>query len=395
MRAEGWGWVECLTVGDSFALRRYGHEAQAAREPTPEEALAIGSMEAERVALSQVYDRNEEASREEAHSDEDEGDGDGGCDSCDAYEAQEQRLASALDALDDSLEIARAALLQWTPAQLARTGVLLRIDRDGQVLVHRGLVRPEDAKTPPASGDDAMQSASVHGGPGTRSKRSDISEALMRDLTAHRTAALQAALMRNPHVALATLVRRMAETVFDRYGWGNDVVKVHVRATSDHALAEHASDYAHSPAGTLLGQAATDWGERIPGDPQAVFRWLLAQDEGTLLALLAYCTARSIDVVIGRERVRDHSDAIAQALGVDMADWWVPSAANYLGRVSKAKALEAVKEATGVDAAQAMAGMKKTDVAAHCAVRLEGSRWLPAPLRVIATATREEDETQA
>lgn len=107
----------------------------------------------------------------------------------------------------------------------------------------------------------------------------------------------------------------------------------------------------------------------------------LIEAEGTLLELLAYCTARSIDAVTGRERSHDQSDAIAEALGVDMADWWVPNAANYLGSVSKAKALEAVKEATGIDATKTVAGMKKPDAVAHCASQLEGSRWLPAPLR--------------
>ena len=92
-----------------------------------------------------------------------------------------------------------------------------------------------------------------------------------------------------------------------------------------------------------------------------MFRWLLGQERETLLELLAYCTARSIDAVAGRERSFDQSDAMAEALGVDMADWWVPTAANYLGSVSKAKALEAVKEATGIDCTQAVAGMKKAE----------------------------------
>jgi len=114
-----------------------------------------------------------------------------------------------------------------------------------------------------------------------------------------------------------------------------------------------------------------------------MFAWLLGQDCETLLDLLAYCTARSIDTVAGRERSRDQSDAIAEALGIDMADWWVPTAENYLGSVSKAKALEAVKEATGIDSTKAVAGMKKPEAIAYCATKLEGLRWLPAPLRPI------------
>lgn len=377
VRAEGWGWVDCLTDGDHLALRSYGHEVETERAPTPEEAQAIEAMNAERDELADTYEQLQQEDDPDA----------------DDYEAEEQRLARALDVLDDKLDAARAALRAWTPEQMARTGVLLCIDRSGRVTVHRGLIRPEDRKAARATNAAGGTAADVDGGDDSEAstgdadhgkssrKRPEFSEKLMRDLTAHRTAAIQAALTQNPHVALATLVHRMAETVFDQYSQGNDVVKIHVRVTGDHALAEHASDYAHSPAGVLLGQAATEWGDRIPGDPEALFRWLLGQAQGTLLELLAYCTARSIDAVTGRERRQDQSDAIAEALGVDMADWWVPTAANYLGSVSKAKALEAVKEATGIDATQAVAGMKKPDAVAHCASQLEGARWLPAPLR--------------
>jgi ParB family chromosome partitioning protein len=171
------------------------------------------------------------------------------------------------------------------------------------------------------------------------------------------------------------------------------VVKVHVRPTGDHSLAQTATGYENSPAGAILGQAEMQWGDRLPGNPEAMFDWLLGQDRESLLDLLAYCTARSIDAVAGRERSRDQSDAIAEALGIDMADWWVPTAANYLGSVSKAKALEAVKEATGIDSTKAVAGMKKPNAIAYCVTKLEGFRWLPAPLRTrAANGVGDEDE---
>jgi ParB family chromosome partitioning protein len=388
VRAEGWGWVDCLTEGDQPTLRSFGHESQTTRNPTPEEARAIEAMEAEQDRLSAAYEVNEE------NADPDS----------DAYQAEEQRLSSALDDLDERIDNARAALQAWTPEQMARTGALLRIDPTGRVSIHRGLIRPEDRKAGKGVGKSAGKSVTASEGnesgsgdeEGSQSteatqgskKRPEFSEKLMRDLTSHRTAAIQAALMQNPHVALATLVHRMAETVFGHYSRGNDVVKVSVHVTSDYTLAQHASDYENSPAGTLLSQAHTEWGDRLPGNPEAMFRWLLGQERESLLELLAYCTARSIDAVAGRERTYDQSDAIAEALGVDMADWWMPTPANYVGHVSKAKALEAVKEATGIDSTKAVAGMKKPDAVAHCAAKLEGTRWLPAPLRPLAADTR-------
>ena len=391
VRAEGWGFVECLIEADSLALRSYGSEPQAEREPTSEEAQAIETMEAERNRLAESLDRNEE-----------EGDPDS-----DAYQAEEERLSNALDALDDRLDSARAVLQAWTFEQMERTGALLRIDHTGRLTVHRGLIRPEDRTAGKGgAGQGPGRSGSVNGRgnaegreDGDREatentrKRPEFSEKLMRDMTAHRTAAIQAGLTQNPQVALVTLVHRMAETVFGQYGRGNDVVKVHVHPTTDYSLAQSATDYENSPACTILGQAETEWGDRLPGNPEAMFAWLLGQDRETLLELLAYCTARSLDATAGRERSRDQSDAIAEALGIDMADWWSPTAANYLGSISKAKALEAVKEATGIDSTQAVAGMKKPQAIAYCASKLEGLRWLPGPLRAsAATSVGNESE---
>lgn len=396
VRAEGWAWVDCVTQGDGLALRRYGQASQQQqRAMTPEEEAALAAMDAERDRLAEALEALDAQGEDPDAAD-------------DASEAEAQRLSTALDALDDRIDAAHAALLAWTPEQMACTGVLLRIDHRAQVVATRGLTRPGDRRPGSEAGDARGDGGSGPAGDGdsdcdgdgdgvgtgsaTRT-RAAFSEKLMRDLTAHRTAALQAALMQAPDMALATLVHRMTETVFGQYGRGNDVVKVHVHVTSDYALAQSATGYEACPAGARLLRAATEWEDRLPGDPQALFRWLLAQPRDVLLDLLAYCTARSIDAVAARERTPDQSDALAEALGLglDMADWWAPTAANYLNHVSKTKALEAVAEATGEHGTPAVAAMKKAEAAAHCARRLEGMRWLPAPLRPLAALPRLEE----
>ncbi|MDM0108471.1 hypothetical protein QTH97_26215 [Variovorax sp. J22R24] len=242
-----------------------------------------------------------------------------------------------------------------------------------------------------ANGSGDEEDGHREAGEDTR-KRPELSEKLMRDLTAHRTAVLQAALTQNPQVALVTLVHRMAETVFGQYSRGNDVVKVNVHLTSDYSLAQHATGYENSPAGAILGQAETEWGDRLPGNPEAMFAWLLGQDRETLLELLAYCTARSIDAVAGRERSRDQSDAIAEALGIDMADWWTPTPECYLRHVPKAKVIAAVTEACGALAAQPLEKMKKDEAVKAAATQLEGKRWLPSTLRPYATGSAGVDK---
>ena len=54
---------------------------------------------------------------------------------------------------------------------------------------------------------------------------------------------------------------------------------------------------------------------------------------------------------------------------------------NYLGRVTKARVLEAVREGAGDRAAQLIEHLKKGDMAKEAERILADSGWLPEPLR--------------
>lgn len=348
VRAEGWNWVVCERGSLALDLRRYGTEAIAQREPTADELEFLARLEAERKRVTAAYDANE-AERDPQ---------------CEVYCSQEQFIGSALDNLQDRIEAAEDALREWTSEQMARLGAVVCIDATGTVMAHRGVFRRGERL--------------AHGG----SHRAEaINPQLMRDLTAHRTAALQAMVMQSPDAGLAILAHRMVETLFDRHGRGNVVVKVHLRPTTDHALASDATDYANSPAGWLLTSAHTEWSECLPATSEALLRWLLDQDQETILSLLAYCTARSINATSSAERTGGASNALAQALHLDMADWWMPTTDNYLRRVSRREAVAAVREATGQDCTAAVSRMSRGEAARYCASRLEGTRWLPEALR--------------
>src|SRR5271169_5735641 len=60
---------------------------------------------------------------------------------------------------------------------------------------------------------------------------------------------------------------------------------------------------------------------------------------------------------------------------------WRPTAENYLGRVPKARILEAVREAKGEPAAQLMGHLKKADMAREAERMLADTGWLPEILR--------------
>jgi ParB family transcriptional regulator, chromosome partitioning protein len=75
---------------------------------------------------------------------------------------------------------------------------------------------------------------------------------------------------------------------------------------------------------------------------------------------------------------------LAQAVGLDMVDaGWRPTVENYLGQVTKPRILEAVREAKGEQAAQLIDHLKKGDMAKEAERLLDGTGWLPEPLRTV------------
>ena len=65
---------------------------------------------------------------------------------------------------------------------------------------------------------------------------------------------------------------------------------------------------------------------------------------------------------------------------------WRPTVDNYLGRVTKPRILDAVREAKGEPSAQLIDHLKKGDMAKEAERLLDGSGWLPEPLRLVDVA---------
>ena len=61
---------------------------------------------------------------------------------------------------------------------------------------------------------------------------------------------------------------------------------------------------------------------------------------------------------------------------------WKPTVDNYLGRVTKPRILEAVREVKGEPSAQLIDHLKKGDMAKEAERLLDGSGWLPEPLHL-------------
>jgi ParB family chromosome partitioning protein len=75
------------------------------------------------------------------------------------------------------------------------------------------------------------------------------------------------------------------------------------------------------------------------------------------------------------------ANALAQALGLDMSNWWQASVSNYFGRVKKEQIVQAIEEATRAPIDERLKALKKKDLAAEAEKSVTGIRWLPEPLR--------------
>jgi ParB family chromosome partitioning protein len=110
------------------------------------------------------------------------------------------------------------------------------------------------------------------------------------------------------------------------------------------------------------------------------------QDQDTLLALLAFCAALSVNGIktktnssIGRIH---HADALATALKMDMRNWFTPTVANFFSKVSKPHMLDATTEAGKAPNSNAPAKMKKGHLAELAEKTLAETGWLPKPIRI-------------
>ena len=83
-----------------------------------------------------------------------------------------------------------------------------------------------------------------------------------------------------------------------------------------------------------------------------------------------------------------HANALALALDLDMTKWFTPTAENFFSKVSKARTGGALTEA-GKPPAVETAKLKKAELAAFAEKEMDGTGWLPEPVRISEVADEE------
>jgi len=379
IRAEGWKWVEVATdfpYGHTYGLRHISGERQPL---TDEETATFDALRAEAEQL------------EEAHAAADE-----------IPEEVDQRLGE--------IETAIAAIeerpVSYDPVEIARAGAFVSIDGSGGLRVERGYIRPEDeasltepeapdqeneneTSASPSSALAASKAVAPNGGAVQSESTEDEDESLrplpdklLTELTAYRTLALREAVGNDPGVAFLAALHVFCLKLFYHYG-SDSCLEIEPKSVAFGAQAPGLGD---TPLATKVDARHHDWSLQLPADAGDLWDALTTFDAGTQQRLFAHCISLTVNAVheawSRRPRAIAHADRLAHVLSLDIAaTGWTPTADNFFGRVTKARIIEAVREAKGAEQAKRIEQLKKGDLAREAEQMLAGSGWLPEPLR--------------
>ena len=400
LRPEGWKWI---AIAADFP---YGHTA-GLRRLTGEAIDLTGEERASREALRTEYE-----ALEAQYADVDE--------LPDEADRRLGEIEGAIAALEDRP-------VNYDPAEIARAGVFVSLDDSGALHIVRGFVRSEDeAPVAPVesgasistgeaetsategSGSEVSKTIIAIGGAPTGSEPEPseeedvlrpLSDRLVTELTAHRTLALRNSLANEPEVALQAVLHALCLNAFYRFA-SNSCLEITAKHT---AFSTQAPGLAESASARAIEARHQEWVNFLPKAPADLWEVLTDLDGVSRANLLAHCASLAVNVVKEpwnrRPDAMAHGDTLARAVHLDMAAaGWKPTVDNYLGRVPKARILDAVREARGEQSTQLIDHLKKGDMASEAERLLDGSGWLPEPLRLdeaetVAEAQTEEAET--
>jgi ParB family transcriptional regulator, chromosome partitioning protein len=390
---EGWKWI---SVAVDFPYGHAGGLRELEGKPadlTIEEQATIEALNAEHAKLEFDYQDADELP--------------------DDVDQRLSQIEAALMAFEERSII-------YDPTDIARAGVFVSVDSEGRLAVDRGYVRPEDE--PPAADSDLPQNVDASSTEGqqasTSVQRTAISVAghpaeaeeddedaakplpdrLITELTAHRTLALRDALAENPAITFQAVLHNFVLTAFYRFASSGSCLEIGLHTPTFPAQAPGLKESASAKA---IDARHGSWKARLPKNETELWDELTALDGNAQACLFAHCASFAVNALyepanrtnqgrVSAHGVRtrlDQADVLARTVGLDMVQaGWRPMVDNYLGRVTKPRILQAVREAKGESSAQLIDHLKKADMAKEAERLLDGSGWLPEPLRLVDVA---------
>jgi ParB family chromosome partitioning protein len=125
VQAAGWGWADMAPRATYADLHQFQRMRSKRREPNKAEAKRIAKLEAQQ---GKLHDRLDDETE-------------------DMTDEQAQAVQDEMDTLGNELEAIERSLVVYPLRTMVTAGAVVLLDRIGGVIVHRGLLREEQAKT--------------------------------------------------------------------------------------------------------------------------------------------------------------------------------------------------------------------------------------------------------
>ncbi|MEG8223222.1 ParB/RepB/Spo0J family partition protein [Sphingomonas sp. HH69] len=301
---------------------------------------------------------------------------------------------AAIEAIERECQEIRARPPVIAPELKAEAGMVLVLSRDGTPVLQPVFYGERQAE--PAEADDGIEV--VAGEEGSDKRRTTLSKRLVDELAMQRRDVLALHVASDPGLALDIMVFTLADA--DTHDWrARAASTLRAPVPAGPIIGFEAKD---APASSGLAEFRSSLDESWRAGDDAIFRFDLfrALPEDSRAAWLGYVVARSLEASLNMagERQLPFQDHLGSLVGIDMAQWWRPTAANYFDRVPKQVILDALTDVGGLELSSRFASVKKGDLAmsaervfagtyiTEVEVREKSLAWVPEVMRFACRA---------
>lgn len=306
---------------------------------------------------------------------------------------------AAIEAIEHECQEIRARPPVIAAELKAEAGMILVLSRDGTPVLQPVFYGERQAE--PAEADSGIEVVPTDDG--SYKRRTTLSKRLVDELAMQRRDVLALHVASDPGLALDVMVFTLADA--DTHDWrARAATTLRAPLPAGPIIGFEAKD---APASSALAELRSSLDEswRAGTDATSRFDLFRALSDDSRAAWLGYVVARSLEASLNMtgERQLPFQDHLGSLIGIDMAQWWRPTAANYFDRVSKQVILDALSDVGGLELSSRFAAVKKGDLAmsaervfagtyiTEVEVREKALAWVPEVMRFTSAAPEAGD----
>ena len=307
-------------------------------------------------------------------------------------DSAEEAIAAAeatIEAIERECQDIRAKPPELAPELKADAGMILVLSRDGTPVLQPVFYGERDIEV--VSDEDVVEVVASVGSDGKR--RAAFSKRLVDELAMQRRDVLALHVASDPGLSLDIMVFTLADA--DTHDWrSRPATTLRGGVPAGPIVGFEAKD---APASASLAdlRSGLDESWRSGEDASSRFKMFRALADECRAAWLGFVVARTLEASLNMagERQITFQDHLGSTIGIDMAQWWRPTAANYFDRVSKQVILDALTDVGGLELSSRFASVKKGDLAmsaervfagtyiTEVEVRERALAWVPEVMR--------------